>query len=188
MWCEFVVVVAKKLLKKKKRKRLKDLLLVLARQDWVERTTASQVERSDLTLLRPCARGRLSRRKAGCIAAPINKPLATKEAGGINVCPGALTLTPPSRQLLILLTLSPLLSMCPGPRQVELSTRASSELCSGCAFTDAVLQTRQWVVKWDFSAIITGPRKKKKATSHSEWMPRCSSPLPLLSTGMSNHH
>lgn len=46
--------------------------------------------------------------KAGCIATSINKPLATKEADAVNVCPGALTLTS-ACQVFILLAPAPLL-------------------------------------------------------------------------------
>lgn len=117
-------------------------------------------------------------------ATSINKPLATKETDAVNVCPRPFANPYPCPSGLHFV--NSLISCVPGPRQVKPSTRVSLEHCSGCAFTDAVLQTWQRVVKWDFSAIITRPRKK--ATSHSEWMPRCSSPLPVLSTGMSNHH
>lgn len=166
--------------------RLRTLPMILDQQDWVEGTTASRVERSNLALLHPHGWRRLPRRKAGCIASAIDNLLATKEVDAVNVCPGTMALSRAMR-LFILLTLSlsfhlPLLWTGPAARQVELSAGAHVR---GCASADALLQTWQWDVKLDFTTIITLLRKK--ATSHSERTPGCSASPRLLGTGVSKH-
>lgn len=155
-------------------KQLRELPLVLDQRDWVERTTASRVEWSNLALLHSHGWRRLPRRKARCIASAINKPLATKEVDAVNICPGTAALSRGPRKIFTTTPppFLPFLWKGPAARQVELCAGADVR---GCVFADAVLQTRQWDVKWDFTTIITLLRKK--ATSHSEWMPgRSASP------------
>lgn len=107
--------------------RLRQLPLVPDQHDWVERTTASQLQWSNLALLRPHGWRRLPRRKAGCIASSINKPLATKEVDAVNICPGTVALGRAPR-VFILPTLSlPLLWTGPAARGL----RGARGRCSG---------------------------------------------------------
>lgn len=78
--------------------------LVLDQQDWVEATTASRLEWSNLGLLHPHGWRRLPQRKSWMRSA-IDKLLATKEADAVNVGPWTLVLSR-AAPLLLLLTLS----------------------------------------------------------------------------------
>lgn len=116
--------------------QLRELPLVLDQQDWVEGTTASRAEWSNLALLHPHGWRRLPRRKAGCIASAIDNLLATKEVDAVDVCPGTDALSRAPR-LLILLTLSlPLLWTGPAARR----SRCSGMCLRWCAFANTAVR------------------------------------------------
>lgn len=122
----------------------------VVKQDGEEGTTATQVHWAHLTLLWPLGRWRFPTR----VVFEINNPLATKAGDAGNVCPRPLTLNWTGFHFVRSLTLRALRA----PRQVEPCLLRA--FVQDVPFTDAVLQTRQPNVKWDFAAIITRPVKE----------------------------
>lgn len=74
-------------------------------------------------------------------ALPINKPLATKEAHAVNICPRAVTLSHTPLRFLSCYLSQPPLYAHPGPGQVELSTGAVFWMClHWCGFANIAVR------------------------------------------------
>lgn len=129
---------------KKNKPQLREPPLVLHQQDWVERTTALQVEWSNLALLHPHGWRRLQRRNARFMGCAINKPLASKEADAVNICPGTVALGR-APGVFILAPLSPPLSIfwsrVPLPDRLSLALGRCSGMClRRCAFANTAVR------------------------------------------------
>lgn len=150
--------------------------LVLDQQDWVERTTALQVEWSNLALLHPHGWRRHQRRNARFMGWAINKPLASKEADEVNICPGTVALGR-APGVSILAPLSPSLSIF--WRRVPLPDRLSLALGRGFGDVPPPLRfCKHGSETWNEISLLSLPRWGRRP--HLTPSERPAAPPPLL--------